>query len=284
MVRKFVAAFLIFPIMPLILLAAATQIDWTQIKNKPNFATVATSGSYLDLSNRPSLWNDPGSGILLQRTGAFTFAAAVSGNIISVLGYTPENTANKGAASGYAPLDSGSQVPVANLRNCAEGGSHTAGQVPDPGSTSGTTHFFREDCSFTVPPTFVASGSSHAPGYVPDPGSSAGTARFLREDATWVTVQQPISTQTVTSNVAGTTYHNTGSGIRIVEITVSGANTFSVVCDSSSTPTTTIINSSVGVSGMFAFDATVTFTVLPNYYYKLTVGSGVSINNWVEWQ
>lgn len=32
---------------------------------------------------------------------------------------------------------------------------------------------------------FGASGGSHAAGIVPDPGSSSGTTRFLREDATW---------------------------------------------------------------------------------------------------
>jgi hypothetical protein len=34
---------------------------------------------------------------------------------------------------------------------------------------------------------FVASGASHAAGQVPDPGSSAGTTHYLREDATWTT-------------------------------------------------------------------------------------------------
>jgi len=34
---------------------------------------------------------------------------------INNIGYTPENLANKGAASGYAPLDAGSKVPLANL-------------------------------------------------------------------------------------------------------------------------------------------------------------------------
>jgi hypothetical protein len=34
-------------------------------------------------------------------------------------------------------------------------------------------------------PTFIASGASHAKGAVPDPGSSSGTTRYLREDATW---------------------------------------------------------------------------------------------------
>lgn len=30
-----------------------------------------------------------------------------------------------------------------------------------------------------------ASGANHAPGVVPDPGASSGTTKFLREDATW---------------------------------------------------------------------------------------------------
>ena len=32
---------------------------------------------------------------------------------------------------------------------------------------------------------FVASGASHAIGLVPDPGVTSGTTKFLREDATW---------------------------------------------------------------------------------------------------
>jgi hypothetical protein len=34
-------------------------------------------------------------------------------------------------------------------------------------------------------PVFVGSGASHAIGLVPDPGSTSGTTRFLREDSTW---------------------------------------------------------------------------------------------------
>ena len=34
-------------------------------------------------------------------------------------------------------------------------------------------------------PVFIASGGSHAKGAVPDPGASSGTTHFLREDATW---------------------------------------------------------------------------------------------------
>lgn len=88
----------------------------------------------------------------------------------------------------------------------ASGGSHAVGAVPDPGGSSGTTKFLREDASWAIPPgavssvntrtgavtlvatdipVFIASGGSHAVGAVPDPGGSSGTTKFLREDATW---------------------------------------------------------------------------------------------------
>ena len=50
------------------------------------------------------------------------------------------------------------------------GPSHTAGQVPDPGSTAGTTRYLREDGSFAVPP-----GGSSAAGTFSSPSSSATT-------------------------------------------------------------------------------------------------------------
>jgi hypothetical protein len=49
-------------------------------------------------------------------------------------------------------------------------------------------------------PVFGASGGSHSVGAVPDPGSSSGTTKFLREDATWAV---PGGGGTVTSVTAG---------------------------------------------------------------------------------
>ncbi len=46
------------------------------------------------------------------RTGAVVLQ---SSDVTAVLGYTPENAANKGAANGYASLDSGGKVPSAQL-------------------------------------------------------------------------------------------------------------------------------------------------------------------------
>lgn len=90
-------------------------------------------------------------------------ARVTSAAITSALGYTPENTASKNAASGYAGLDSGSLLNRSQL------------------------------------PVFVGSGASHAIGAVPDPGASAGTTKYLREDGTWVTPPDTNSGGTVTS-------------------------------------------------------------------------------------
>lgn len=107
----------------------------------------------------------------------------------------------------------------------ASGASHSKGEVPDPGATSGNQRFLCEtaqwvaipgatpggtsgqiqwnnagslagftmsgDATINVAtgiiniPVFGPSGGSHSKGSVPDPGGTLGTARFLCEDATW---------------------------------------------------------------------------------------------------
>lgn len=111
------------------------------------------------------------------------------------------------------------------------GPSHSQGLAPDPGSSAGTTRFLREDATWDVPPTMVASGASHAPGYAPDPGASAGTSRFLREDATWQTPAGggggsggsggsivPIQTQTAAGATPSFTF-NVPAGFKNLRIT-----------------------------------------------------------------
>jgi hypothetical protein len=49
--------------------------------------------------------------------GAVTLAS-----VIATLGFTPENPANKGAANGYAGLNSSGQVPTAQLPSAVTGG------------------------------------------------------------------------------------------------------------------------------------------------------------------
>lgn len=70
------------------------------------------------------------------------------------------------------------------------GSTAKAGLVPAPSTTAGTTHYLREDGTWTVPPNttysnFVKSGSGAKAGLVPAPSTTAGTTKYLREDGTW---------------------------------------------------------------------------------------------------
>lgn len=72
-------------------------------------------------------------------------------------------------------LAGGTRFQVFGNGNVTASGTFTASNFT--GSSSGTNTGDQ-----TV---FHASGASHSAGIVPDPGSTAGTTKFLREDATW---------------------------------------------------------------------------------------------------
>ena len=55
------------------------------------------------------------TGLLKNTTGTGAPSIAGSSDVITTLGFTPENPANKGAAGGYAPLNASSQVPLESL-------------------------------------------------------------------------------------------------------------------------------------------------------------------------
>ena len=55
------------------------------------------------------------TGLLKITSGSGTPSTATSPDVTSALGFTPENTANRGSADGYAPLDTNALVPLANL-------------------------------------------------------------------------------------------------------------------------------------------------------------------------
>lgn len=74
-------------------------------------------------------------------------------------------------ANGLSFCSGGTAYPVQwGPVNLAGGGGEITGLLPPANMTE-----------------MVASGASHAGGIVPDPGSSSGTTRFLREDDTWAT-------------------------------------------------------------------------------------------------
>lgn len=58
----------------------ADAVAWTGVSGKPNFATVATSGSYNDLSNKPNIPNS---------TVAQKFNSQISEGTVTISGLTP---------------------------------------------------------------------------------------------------------------------------------------------------------------------------------------------------
>jgi hypothetical protein len=73
------------------------------------------------------------SGLLKIIGGTGTPSIAIASDVTSTLGFNPENTTNKNAANGYAPLDANALVPTANLPTIANinGTSIPINSAPD---------------------------------------------------------------------------------------------------------------------------------------------------------
>lgn len=187
-------------------LQSAYQGAWvsTTIYAKGQIVTFGTS-AYMSLADgninqepdtSPTKWG------LLSSSGTFVPAPGTLGNAPVSNGSgeyvsTPVVLGSAvGAASGVAGLDASSKVPLAQMYPCAASGTgHSAGIVPDPGATAGTTRYLREDCTWQV-----VSGSGGSPvgqqyrlaAYV---GSGSGASTALG--------QLNFSTDTTSSDILG---------------------------------------------------------------------------------
>lgn len=100
------------------------------IGGEGTFAKLATTLSGYGITDAQPLDADltaiaglSGTSGLLKKTAADTWTldtstyltSITSGNVTTALGFTPENSANKGVANGYASLDSGGKVPSSQL-------------------------------------------------------------------------------------------------------------------------------------------------------------------------
>jgi hypothetical protein len=101
-------------------------------------------------------------------------ASTVQGNLTTHIGNTGTAVHGLGTASTHAVGDFDS-AGAADAKVAS-----VSGTPPITSSGSTTPNISISD--------FVASGSSHARGAVPDPGVTTGTTKFLREDATWQVV------------------------------------------------------------------------------------------------
>lgn len=127
--------------------ASSTQLqsDWTQansaladfIKNKPSLATVATSGSYSDLSGRPTLAAVATSGAYADLSGKPSLATvATSGAYSDLSGKPPALSLTTTGTSGAATFNSG--TGVLNIPNYAPGTGTVTSIIAGTGLSGGT--------------------------------------------------------------------------------------------------------------------------------------------------
>lgn len=67
------------------------EVSWDNVTNKPNFATVATSGSYTDLSNTPNLATVATSGLYSDLSGAPNLATVATSGSYADLNNIPSD-------------------------------------------------------------------------------------------------------------------------------------------------------------------------------------------------
>lgn len=138
---------------------------------KGKLATVAVSGSYNDLSNKPTIPTVGNGTVTIKQAGATkgSFSMNQAGNV--EIDLTDNNT----TYSEFVKSGTGAK----------------AGLVPAPSTTAGTSKYLREDGTWVTPPnsTYAAMKGASASaagtaGLVPAPAAGA-QAKFLQGDGTW---------------------------------------------------------------------------------------------------
>jgi hypothetical protein len=127
--------------------------------------------------------------------------------------------------------------------------------------------------------TSVAIASAY--GYVELESNGSNAWAIVGRGAAAASVYPTTQNVVTGSRAKSTIYQNTTGVPMYVAITTSAsaAQTASVYCDSSSTPTTVVAQ----VGGASGEITVATFIVLPGYYYEVGAGGSISIIAWVEW-
>lgn len=119
----------------------ATAVTWSTITGKPSFATVATSGNYNDLSNKPTIPTK------LPTPNALTFTGAVTGTWDG----SSAKTVNIPSGSSYTlPLASNNTRGGIKLSSSTQGGTPN-GITTTPGRTYAVQVNSREQAVVNVP-------------------------------------------------------------------------------------------------------------------------------------
>lgn len=105
--------------------------DWSDITNKPNFATVATSGSYNDLTNKPTIPTVNDATLTIQKNGTnvSTFTANASSNVTANI-TVPTATSDLSNDSGFI-TSSSLPTKTSDLTNDGSDGTSTYVEADD---------------------------------------------------------------------------------------------------------------------------------------------------------
>ena len=104
--------------------SVADAVEWDNVLNKPSFSTVATSGSYNDLSNKPTIPTVNNGTLTIQKNGTnvTTFTANQSSNATADI-TVPTTVAELSDASTYVTQNN-LATQLANKQNVLTAGGH----------------------------------------------------------------------------------------------------------------------------------------------------------------
>lgn len=163
------------------------EATWENIKDKPSFSDVAFTGSYSDLTDRPSI------PVVPTNVSAFTNDAGYLTQHQDISG--KQDVIDSSHKLSADLIEDGTTNKVINVKpdwNAVNGSSAEIlnkptipdAQIQSDWNQSDNT---QKDFIKNKPTTMGASGSGHKGGLVPDTPSTAGTTKFLCEDGTWKT-------------------------------------------------------------------------------------------------
>ena len=179
----------------------AASLDWADIQNKPNFATVATSGSYNDLLNKPTIPTVNDATLTIQKNGTNieTFTANSSTN----------KTANITVPTQFSEL--GGTVDTTQIADNSINSAKLKGY-----STTNTTDTW-------IP---VTTGTGEIQHRIIKPFSADGSVPASAID--WTTIQTVNMTrETADITWDGNTYCKRFGNIVVININIATGNTIS---------------------------------------------------------
>lgn len=182
----------------------AIEGDAGEILNKPNLATVATSGSYTDLTDKPTI---PTITSHAAKADTSTDNQFLVSKTSDSSGYQWQTIGQNGVYVEEPRIGDHATTTLIVKFTANESKNITIKQgnnitlTPDAGSKKITI-----SATDTTYNAFGGSGSNHSSGLVPDPGSTAGTSKYLCEDGTW-------STPPTTSGLTGVTFNGTSATV-----------------------------------------------------------------------